>query len=616
MKDTASIGNERVSFHRTTQSSRESTAQSLLNMSKILVMFVVAILTKSKVNYFFYISFFSVVIAVLIKLPSLVVTPEFYAETMTIFFERARSNTLFELLTFVEADYLVTFQLLVSYVLVNFFGVEDHFPGVINFLFLLFIAFSVSLINMRDFRVLIKSDYLRFMIGLSLGLTPYVEVYQLLHANLFGVMIYYLFIFVDKNRIGTSLFYTLVIFLFLVGIARPNMVAFLPVYTILLFLAIKKRKVRDIIFYGTGCVSLGLQSFVMIMAQLYWSVQKDSGIYNVITGIGSFIEPVYITVLYYFRTILGVIFKELSGRYILTSLLFITVILILLMCYQLYIKRKYFVLKFFIASQIIILLLVYLIAFSSPASVRVDWSIIHYDPMRWWAYSNYITYISLMVLAYNAVQVTISGLSNTRLRDYFSRISTVVLSILPVLFHILPFYYYQDVYAGSASLSNWERYRHLMQNENYYIPINPPEGFNWGLAKDNEVLRFDIIDESSLVTDKHDKNKLVETNLIDFSKVNANLKLRGIMLVNHGYHNIVDDIVIRAYDKDGKTIAIPHRLDDFSDKYLYYHFADRIQPASIAFFNENLQRMSIRSDFIFFGKMDSYPQSLVIKVLK
>src|SRR5690606_4673659 len=148
---------------------------------------------------------------------------------------------------------------------------------------------SVSLINLRAFRPLISSDFLRFMVGISIGLTPNFELYELLHANLFGFMIYLLFMFVDKNQFNRVLFYLLVVLLFLVGIARPNLVAFLPVYAVLLILAIRGRRIRDIIFYSAGTISLLLQSYVMIMAQLYWSVRRDSGIYNEISGLESLV---------------------------------------------------------------------------------------------------------------------------------------------------------------------------------------------------------------------------------------------------------------------------------------------------------------------------------------
>jgi len=186
-------------------------------------------LSGSKINYYFCASILIVVFIVLIKLPALVISAEFYAETASIFFRQAREATFWEILTYVWADYLVTFQLLVSFILIRLFGIVEYFPGMVKFLFLLFIAFSVSLINLRAFRVIIESDFLRFTIGVSIGLTPNFELYQLLHANLFGFMIYLLFIFVDKEQFNRSLFVTLTIFLFLVGIARPNMIVFLPV---------------------------------------------------------------------------------------------------------------------------------------------------------------------------------------------------------------------------------------------------------------------------------------------------------------------------------------------------------------------------------------------------
>ncbi len=548
-------------------------------------------LSNSRINYYYCTSFLVIVTAVLVKLPSLVTSAEFYAETMTIFFKEATQSSFWEILTYVEADYLITFQLLVSFVLVRVFGVIEYFPGIVNFIFLLFVAFSVSLINLRAFRVLIASDYLRFMIGISIGLTPYLEVYQLLHANLFGFLIFLLFIFVDKDQFNRWLFYSLIFLMFMVGIARPNMVAFLPVYMILLGMAIKSNRIRDIIFYGAGSASLSLQAYAMIMGQLFWSSQRHTGIYTEITGIDNFISPIFITIVYYLRTLLAVVFKEVSGRYVMMALIFILTALILTACYYLYRKKRFIILYYFCLSQILALGLIYFIAFSSP-SVRVDWSFIQYDPMRWWAYSNLTIYISLMVLASNTVQEILSRIPDLTLRNISSRVAIIFLSVLPILFHIRPFYNYNDPYAGNESLSNWAVYRELLKDNDYYIPINPDNGFKWALQKDNERINFNFKDANTI-------------DAIDFDRALADVNLRGVVIVNHQYNLSMKDLILRAYDKNGKVIAIPRRLDNVMNKYLYYYFPVRINPHSIGFFNEKLESVDIKPDFYLLGKHDT-----------
>ena len=92
-------------------------------------------LSDSRCNYYFCASFIIIVAAVLIKLPALVTSAEFYAETATIFFKEASEASFWDILTYTWADYLVTFQLLVSFILIRIFGVVDYFPGTVNFLF-------------------------------------------------------------------------------------------------------------------------------------------------------------------------------------------------------------------------------------------------------------------------------------------------------------------------------------------------------------------------------------------------------------------------------------------------------------------------------------------------
>jgi hypothetical protein len=59
-------------------------------------------------------------------------------------------------------------------------------------------------------------------------------------------MINFLFIFVDKEQFNRCLFYLLIIILFLTGIARLKLIAFLPVYLVLLSMTIYGKRIRDI----------------------------------------------------------------------------------------------------------------------------------------------------------------------------------------------------------------------------------------------------------------------------------------------------------------------------------------------------------------------------------
>ncbi len=555
------------------------------------------VLSDSKINYYFCASFVIVVTVVLLKLPALVTSAEFYAETMTIFFKEAREASFWDILTYTWADYLVTFQLLVSFILVRVFGVIEYFPGTVNLIFLLFVAFSVSLINLRAFRVLIASDFLRFMIGLSIGLTPNFELYELLNSNLFGFTIFLLFIFVDKDKFNRWLFYLLSLLLFLVGISRPNMVAFLPVYIVLLGIALKARHIRDIVFYGAGTVSLSLQAYVIIMAQLYWSVRMDTDIYNDITGFESLYLPLGATIYHYFRTLLTVIFvQQVDGIGPILLLIVIMTTLILLACYYLYRKKRFMILYYFGISQILALGLIYFIAFSSP--IRVDWNQFYYTPMRWWTYSNYVIYISLMVLAYNTVQELLTKGSIIAIKDLSPSVSVFVLSLTAFLFQIYPFYQYIDPYGGHDSLSNWEKYRHLLKDEDYYIPANPATSFQWGIGQDNRALIIDINNEGL-------------ANGVQLSQTEGDLKLRSIVIVNHYLYKSMQDLVVKAYDRNGREIAISRRLNDFEDRYLYYYFTERIRPYSLLFFNERMESIKIRPDIHLFGKLET-GESIVI----
>jgi len=550
-----------------------------------------SILSDSRINYYFIFSFAIIVVSVLIKIPSLVISAEFYAETATIFFKEAMEASLWQILTYTWADYLVTLQLLVSFIVVRLFGVVDYFPGTVNFIFLVFVGFTASLINMRIFRSLIGSDFLRFILGLSIGLTPNYELYELLNSNLFGVMIFLLLIFVDKSGINKWLFLILTGLLFFTGISRPNMVAFIPVYLVLLVIAVKQNNLRDKIFYFAGSLSLCLQAYVMVMAQLFWSFRMDMNIYNEITGIESIIQPLGSAIYHYFRTLLTVLYiKQVSGLVPVVVLSCVMLLILSFACYFLYKRKKYPILYYFAVSQVIAFGMIYFITFSSP--LKFDWSQMYYMPMRWWSYSNYVIYLSLIVLAYNFFkEILPDGNVISSKRITFGH-AILLLSLTAFIYQIYPFYQTHDVYGGKQSVSNWEKYRFLLNNEDYYIPVNPVQSLQWGLARDNQKLQTDNRFDTPV-------------DGIRIGTTDGDLQLRSIMVVNKSLSFFMKNLIIMAYDKEGRELGSPERLNDFDEKYLYYYFPERIRPYSLRFFDEKITPVSIGPAIHLYGKLET-----------
>ena len=329
------------------------------------------------------------------------------------------------------------------------------------------------------------------------------------------------------------------------------------------------KRVRDIIFYGMGTVSLGLQAYVMIMSQVFWSSRKHTGIYNDISGMESLFLPLEGTLNNYFRTLLGVLYYEVDGFSHVVTVILITIIFILLACYFLYRKKRFMILYFFGLSQIIVIGLLYFIFYSSP--IPFKWENMQIITHRWWAYSNFVMYLSIMVLAYNLVQEIISRVSVNIMRTILSSVSVIALSLFAIHFSIYDFYRNNDPYGGYDSLSNWEKYRHLLKEDDYYIPANPVMSLQWQISKDNGKLNIDL-KADGFVTG------------IKLSQTEGELKLRSLIVVNHDYYDSMKDLIIKAYDKDMREIAIPVRLNNFRDKYLYYYFTERIRPYSLLFF--------------------------------
>ncbi|PJZ89434.1 hypothetical protein [Leptospira levettii] len=145
-----------------------------------------------KFPYYFQLSFILCFCVLLIKFPSHGYFAEFYAEAGTNFFYNSYENTFLKALRIPEAGYLPLVQRISSEILV-YFGrfYPSIFPNLYGIFSIFIISLLTALINLNDFKVLIKDNFIRFILSLTLLTFPDFEIFAFINFPYFG----YLFIF-------------------------------------------------------------------------------------------------------------------------------------------------------------------------------------------------------------------------------------------------------------------------------------------------------------------------------------------------------------------------------------------------------------------------------------
>ncbi|NOU87924.1 hypothetical protein GC102_19440 [Paenibacillus sp. LMG 31460] len=528
---------------------------------------------NSFININFLLSTCVIVILILLRFPSLTTSAEIWAESATNFFNNANSKGWLDNIKTLDAGYLPLFPRLLALFLVKFFHIKANFPIFAQAISIILIAVFASFITLNEFRSIIKPDFIRLLIAISLGAGLFhdYELYTFINFAYMGIIPCFMLLFYNFERRKRIIVITASILTFLILSSKAYFILFFPIYLFMFIYHLRYKNFKTLIYYLTSLISLTIQIIIVFINRATWTSQPTS---NQVSDNISIFVMLRQTTLFYIKSIFGFAFKLSNNANIWTSYI-VPVIIIVITLIVLFQIRKKINNKIYIFIISANLLAIASIFFSMTVPYIRQAPVIDktfFVPnIRNFFFSNALLFISIISLFVSFFR---------------ERKNQIIAGVFCVLLYSLNGYNASDPYKyKNLSFSQWnELYTNF--DTNGCLPVNP---YPWIICKDNNRILFN--------SSKLASNQLI--NQIDIETLNPeskNWKVIGFLLDKGSIFN--KRIKVIAYDSTGNEIANTIEKTEGYNKYGYFLF-DKKQPISkITFFYEDNSTLFLKEPSI------------------
>lgn len=559
--------------------------------------------TKYRDIYIFFFSFLLIITIKFIQFPSLTYNAEMFVENATNFFINAYTKDIITNLVTPDAGYLPLTQRLIALILVKGLNIVALYPYVSQLIAITFISAASSLINLNVFKNIHNSNVIRFILGLSIALISDYELNAFINFIYFGGLLLFLAILLNKEKLHIALISFITIAASIIMLSKGQFIIFIPIFVILAILHNKKKEYKSLLFY-LGVIFAGFLQFFIMLANFTKSESSSS-----IALLPYYVvKTFYYYVLTYKHVFMGYITKEdtpLLAFAILFIIFFIAIKKLLRS------NRKQVLYMFLIGNFIAVcslFLTVYILNNNVNPHVKKLIPVL-----------NQIKSNEKPTTEVQKIGTTIFDVKHfANLRSlFFSNLliyltgTLVLLSLFPkkshkIIFLLTLFYTsgafgqikVEEAYATKTqSYSQWSTYHKYLQNNHYCIPINHYPAL---LKKNCDYLYYK--DPDSLESHSKPIEVFKISNLSSYAKL---WEIQAIVMINKP-NNVTnkEQLVLYAYDKNGKLISKAKQLFPWTYDFIYYLFDKPVKSADhFVWKNEKGSIVKVKPDIIVFGNL-------------
>ncbi|MBP2657683.1 MAG: hypothetical protein H6Q69_715 [Firmicutes bacterium] len=520
-------------------------------------------LKKHNYNIYFIVAFITIFLISIIRYPSLSFRAEIWAELGTNYLITAIEKTFYENMFTVDAGYLVWLPRLIAWITYKIFPVF-YFPYITNIFGLGFIAFSLSFLNFRDFRSIIKSDEIRFFLSLLLGLfiVPNYENFTFTNFSYQGIFFCFLVIFLNFKNMGN---FSLIVFSLLTAlfcISKFHFVLFLPIYLIIIVWTLKNRNYKGTCFFLPSIITMGIQ-----ITNIIKIIKTDTFIQNNTVAQKSLI----VTIEHILRGTLWYIQAYIPKVYPILALAFLSIMIVIF--YRLF-KARYISRPgclFVIIGNYVAVAFISISCLSELGNIEFYYTKGNKILFNRWDFVTYdLIFLMVFFLLYQL---------HKYLDDIKSNKKTLVKRLL-ILYLIISlgmtFHKSGEAYNSTNSNSSWREFYILLEYPDYFLPINP--SINLSLAKWS--LRKECDDLANIDNVNGDT---IDTSLLYFN----NKYIRAIYLK----YPKNEELKVVAYDKNNNIISEGKMLSQKGRERKYILFSDKVSPYYIKIMSKGGQNV-------------------------
>lgn len=530
--------------------------------------------------FFFWCAFVAIIIIKIIHFPSLTVRPEIFAETGINFFYHAFHSSLWENITTLDSAYLPWFPRLIAVITVKFLHIITLYPFIVQWFSIAFIALSCGIIALPAFRVLITSDFARFLLAIAVSVIQDYDLNTFVNFTYYGVILAFLVFYIDIEKLQQKKFIATVVLLFLIFPSKPYFVIFAPFYFLSFLHAYYKKYKKTAILYFCTLIAFVIQALTMLLNRDFWlqrpgNITTSLNFFEILKKAGAYFISTYE------KTFFGASPLALSHH----IFLWLLILVICTLTIRAWRQKNMRVVHIFLASHTMAFLAI-LLSILTIDNIQTPSSLFDFPDIL----TNRRFFFSAILLFIGNSIIISSFFKNQHVQ-----IGCILFFILTSGFFGIQrgneFYTTKEI-----SYSQWGFYNELVNDEHYCIPVNP---YPWIMAYNCEYLlapSTDQIQTTSQITSYYLSG--TSTDLL-------NDELHAIILDQRTKQIPPDTTVtIIAYDRNHDLLGTAKQIIPSTFDYVYFLFDTPVHDVtSIEFFQENTDMpVSLVPRFIFMGK--------------
>lgn len=432
---------------------------------------------KANVNYYFILSIIAILIIKTFTHPSLTIHPEIVQDGGINFLRVGLTEPIWKAIIYPDAGYLPFFQRFLSLLLLKTTPLKY-----INYSFqwtsLFLSATFISLINLRIWRSVIRSDIIRFSLGIYISIFAGYSSYLFENFPLFSCIFLLTIILIDFENLSFKKYLLLLAVVFLVVPSKPLIIGFSFVYSALAFYYLKRGKTRTAIFYTISLIPF-LGQFVYLfytrfIHKKYWQEHENTSFTENLELIAKSLHS-HINFVPFVPNI------EINSSYsseIIWSNYFLILIFTLLTLLLAFIFWKYepsrFNVKFnFTLIALFLITVAFMVSsglglfsYDSPTNLSSSGvsrhSLVPFILISIFWISSFDLLINFLLKA----KIVLSERYLLKSFEYLTCVMVFALSAIHVSTSVDPFYSHQESY------SQWSYYHKLVSKEGFAIPTN------------------------------------------------------------------------------------------------------------------------------------------------
>lgn len=412
-------------------------------------------------NKKFVLTFLAILLINIIAYPSFSYNAEIYAETGINYLFYAQEAGFLENIRQTDSGYLVILPRIIALAIYHIFGINPYLPYIFQGVSLIFIALFSSFLVLKVYSPIIRSDSLRIILALCVGLYPNYSLRAFINFVYFALPALILLLFLSFKGFSVKKLIIITTLSAACAMSKAYFVVLLPILLFWMLIAIKNKDQLKIIFSMILCSALLIQASVLFSSSQNYASRPSVDFFDF-----AFYWLPYLFHIFALFSIPKQIFNDLT--------FFISLIINLWFLVKIIQERNRFLLLVFLSLWAFAAGCLAMNYLSTASGIVIPIKTSYFDVPRRVRSQQFLgvefgAFIMLFLIA----------------QTFHRKLVSYVFLSFFLLGAVKPFNLKHEENLAYKSFGNWKAYHSLMKNERYFIPINP---YPWAIKKKSKVI--------------------------------------------------------------------------------------------------------------------------------